>query len=245
MKLINDNDASLTSGVVGGFQFSAVRPETLGATEYTLVTLALDKTGSVIPFATDLFKVKKTVIDACLKSPRADYLLVRVLEFNTQVDEVHGFKPLSEIDPALYTTPTCGGMTALRDATFASVSATNAYAKTLGEQDYLVNGIVFVCTDGGDNQSRTNTADVQAEIKKGVASEYLESLRTILIGVNTQACAGLLQSFQQECGIEQYVDIAEATPQKLAKLAEFVSRSISAQSQSLGTGGPSQALTFC
>ncbi|GAH21713.1 unnamed protein product, partial [marine sediment metagenome] len=30
----------------------------------------------------------------------------------------------------------------------------------------------------------------------------------------------------------------------LSKLAKFVSRSISAQSQALGTGGPSQALQF-
>jgi hypothetical protein len=36
----------------------------------------------------------------------------------------------------------------------------------------------------------------------------------------------------------------EATTEKLAKLAAFISRSISAQSQSLGTGGASKVLTF-
>ena len=126
MKLFDD---TTTQGNVNGFGFSAVRPETLGSTEYTLVTLVLDKTGSVASFADKLFEVKKTVVEACRKSPRAEFLLLRTLEFNSRVDEVHGFKPLSDIDPASYAVPACGGMTALIDATYAAVSATNAYGK--------------------------------------------------------------------------------------------------------------------
>ena len=69
-------------------------------------------------------------------------------------------------------------------------------------------------------------------------------MRTILVGVNAGHYGSALQRFQQDVGIDQYVDVADATAQRLAKLADFVSRSISAQSQSLGTGGPSQALNF-
>lgn len=241
MKLFDD---SMTQAAVNGFGFSAVRPETLGSTEYTLVTLVLDKTGSVAGFADQLFEVKKTVLAACRKSPRADFLLLRVLEFNSSVDEVHGFKPLADLDPAQYATPRCGGMTALVDASFAGVSATNAYARTLADQDYLANGIVIIATDGDDNDSRMRAADIRREIDAAISGEHLESLRTILVGVNAGQYAGALQSFQKDVGIDQYVDVADATPQRLAKLAEFVSRSISAQSQALGTGGPSQALVF-
>lgn len=240
MKLFDDN----TTGSVNGFGFSAVRPETLGAPEYTLVTIVLDKTSSVTRFADELFLVKKTVVEACRKSPRADFLLLRTLEFNSHVDEVHGFLPLPDIDTANYETPRCQGMTALRDATFAAVSATNAYSKLLADQDYLANGIVFVITDGDDNCSRVTTADLKRELAAGVSAEYLESMRTVLVGVNAGVAAPYLEAFKSEVGIEQYVDIADASAQRLAKLADFVSRSISAQSQSLGTGGPSQALTF-
>jgi hypothetical protein len=38
--------------------------------------------------------------------------------------------------------------------------------------------------------------------------------------------------------------MGDADSATLARLAEFVSRSISAQSQALGTGGSSQALVF-
>lgn len=242
MKLFDDN--TMSQGTVNGFGFSAVRPETLGATEYTLVTLVLDKTGSVLRFADELFRIKSAVVEACRKSPRADFLLLRTLEFNSSVDEVHGFKPLNDIDPSSYTVPACGGMTALYDATFSAVSATNAYGKTLADQDYLANGIVLVITDGADNDSRMGTADVKREIQAGITGEHLESMRTILVGVNATENTAALQRFQQEVGIDQYVDVADATPQRLAKLADFVSRSISAQSQSLGTGGPSQSLSF-
>lgn len=237
-------DGSMTTGSVGGFHFSGVRPETLGATEYTLVTLVLDKTGSVSAFAHELAKVKATVVEACRKSPRADYLLLRVVEFNSTIDEVHGFMPLSQIDPASYAAPRCGGVTALRDAVFSAVGATNAYAKKLADDDYLTNAIVIVATDGDDNDSRVTEADVSAEIKKGVNGEILESLRTVLVGVNAGLYRAQLEGFKNNVGIDQYVDVADASAQKLAKLAEFVSRSISAQSQALGTGGPSQALVF-
>lgn len=240
MKLFDD----MTQSTVSGFGFSAVRPETLGAPEYTLVTLVLDKTGSVASFANELLKVKQAVVEACRKSARSDYLLLRLVEFNSRVDEVHGFVPLQNLDPAQYTAPACSGMTALADASFSAVSATNAYAKTLGEQDYLTNAIVVIATDGADNDSRMRAADVKAEVQKGISGEVLESLRTVLVGINAAQCQAELQAFQAEAGIDQYVDVADASPQKLARLADFVSRSISAQSQSLGTGGPSQALTF-
>ena len=114
----------------------------------------------------------------------------------------------------------------------------------MADDEYLTNAIVILATDGDDNDSRTTEADVAGEIQRGVTSEVLESMRTVLVGVNASAYQAQLDAFRQNVGIDQYVDVADATPQRLAKLADFVSRSISAQSQALGTGGPSQALTF-
>lgn len=240
MKLFDNMEAHTTKG----FNFSAVRPDTLGATEYTLVTLVIDKTGSVASFSDELFKLKQTVIEACRKSPRSDFLLFRMVEFNSVVDEVHGFKPLTEIDPSQYSVPACHGMTALIDATYCAVAASNAYAKNLSDQDYLVNAIVYVITDGDDNASRMSMTDIKNEVQKAMAQEHLESIRTVLVGVNAAQSSSYLQRFQQEVGFDQFVEVADATPQKLAKLGNFVSQSISSQSQALGTGGPSQALVF-
>ena len=239
MKLDN-----MTTSTVQGFAFSAVRPETLGATEYTLVTLVLDRTGSVAPFAQQLFEIKSRVVEACLKSPRSDFVLLRVVEFNANVDEVHGFVPLNGIDASQYAVPHCTGSTALYDAVFSALGATNAYAKTLSDQDYLVNALTVIVTDGDDNASRLNAGDVANEIKKSLVGEHLESSKTILVAVDALGCDGPLNAFAKGVGVDEYVAINDASAKKLARLADFVSQSISTTSQAMGTGGPSAAITF-
>lgn len=241
-----NKDSSMQTGTVRGMQayrFSATKIESLGATEYTLVTVAVDVTGSVIDFKDELRKSLITAVESCKKSPRSMNLLVRVILFSSMypqgIEEVHGFKPLSEIDPASYAEFYPGGGTPLYDATFSAVGATNEYAKQLMDQDFLVNGIVFVITDGDDNVSKATTNLVAKEVKRGTVGEEIESLVTILVGVNAKQYEPLLKQMAQDVGME-YRDAGNATPQALAKLAGFVSQSVSSQSQSLGTGGPSQ-----
>ena len=68
-------------------------------------------------------------------------------------------------------------------------------------------------------------------------------MKTHLLLVD-QTLSRILTDFSKTAGFTQYVELGNANAATLAKLADFVSRSISSQSQSLGTGGPSQSLTF-
>ena len=97
-----------------------------------------------------------------------------------------------------------------------------------------------------DNASALTARSVKEAFHQAVVSEALESVVSVLIGVNVQdrTAGGYLQDFKTDVGFTQYLELGQADPKTLAKLADFVSRSISAQSQSLGTGGPSQSLTF-
>jgi uncharacterized protein YegL len=242
-------DGMETSKIPGmqGFAFSGVRTENLGATEYTLVTIAVDETGSVAGFENDLRNSLIAAVEACKKSPRSDNLLLRVIKFSTRykngVEEIHGFKPLAEIDPQTYPNFQPGGATPLFDACFSSVGAINVYAKKLMDDDFLTNGIVFVITDGCDNDSQSTPAMIKKEIGKAVKGETIESLITILVGINVAGCTSELDAFRAQAGIDQFVDAGQATKGKLAKLADFVSQSVSSQSQALGTGGPSQKIS--
>lgn len=242
MKLFNDDD--MLTRRVGNFQFSGVRPDKLGAPEYTLVTITTDETGSLQGFESELVAMKKAIIEACRRDPRAEFLMVRDVWFAEQVREAHGFNELMSIDPASYQEPTCTGMTALYDATYSSLAATNEYAKTLRDNDFNVNAVIFVITDGDDNQSSHTVADIRAEMTRGVKAEFIESVMVILVGINAQRFEAKLTAFKNDAGLTQYVDAGAASPQNLARLANFVSKSISSQSQALGTGGPSQALNF-
>lgn len=247
-RLKNDTMETGNIGGMQGFKFSGVRTEHLGATEYTIVTIAVDVTGTVLGFEDELRKCLIAAVESCKKSPRSDNLLLRVLLFSTTfpggIEEIHGFKPLSEIDPQNdYPHFRPGGGTPLCDASFSSVGATNAYAKKLMGDDFLVNGIVFIITDGDDNSSVTTPKMIKAEANKAVRGEDIESLITVLIGINARMYKNELERFRKEAGLDKYIDAGDVTKNKLAKLAEFVSRSVSSQSQALGTGGPSQNIS--
>ena len=228
-------------GAAQHFQFSSVKPDDLEATEYTLVTGIVDITGSVYPFTDLLLKMVQNVFEACKKSPRSDYLLLRALEFNTQVNEIHGFLPLESISP--YQPFDVGGMTALFDAAENGIRATAKYGKQLAQNDYTVNGIVYIITDGEDNSSRASASNVRNAIEEIMKEEELDSILTILVGINAQDCLPALEAFKNDANLDQFIDTGTASDKTLAKVADFISRSISSTSQSLGSG-QSQSVAF-
>ncbi|MBI2591087.1 MAG: hypothetical protein HYW34_00175 [Candidatus Brennerbacteria bacterium] len=244
-RLMNDMMEIEKIGGAQVFKFSAIRIEHLEAraTEYTLVTIAIDVTGSTRNFADDLRKCLIIAVESCKKSPRSDNLLLRVIIFssslNNGIEEIHGFKPLNEIDPQKYPVFNPNGMTPLYDAVYSTVGATNAYAKKLMSQDFLANGIDFIITDGDDNTSSATMKMIKDEIIRGARKEEIESLIGVIIGINAGEFKHRLDALANETGMK-YIDVGDVTKGKLAKLAEFVSQSVSSQSQSLGTGGPSQ-----
>ena len=69
---------------------------------------------------------------------------------------------------------------------------------------------------------------------------------TDLIGINTKECGTALENFKERAELSQYIDMGDVTEGKLLKLGGFISQSISAQSQTVGSGQPSQPvpLTF-
>lgn len=231
-----------------GYGFSAKRIDSLGASEYTLVAVATDVSGSVTPFRAEIEACLKQIVRACRRSPRADNLLLRIVTFDTRVQEVHGFRPLSECNPDDYDGAIqIGGSTALFDAATNAIESVTRYGRQLVAQDFAVNGIVFVITDGEDNSSKMTVRSLKDALEQAVQGEAVESLVSVLVGVDTDARTGLnatLAAISRGAGFTQYVAIGQADDKTLAKLAAFVSRSISSQSQALGTGGPSQALTF-
>ena len=245
-KLMGQN-AMQTHQTLHNFNFSAVDVKSLGASEYTIVTIAQDTSSSVTDFKKAMEDTLKQILEACKKSPRSENLLLRLVEFNSDIGELHGFRELKAIDPAEYDDilkPR--GMTALYDGVLSATEAVEVYGKKLSSMDYRCNGVIFIITDGCENASvNKDSVELKKAFGRVRTNETLESLQTILIGVGTDPqVMQILQDLQQAAGIDQFVDMGAATPAKLAKLAAFISKSISSTSQALGTGQPSQPLTF-
>lgn len=242
-----NTSGSLVAQTVSNFGFSGARIEDLGASEFTLATIAIDLSPSTSGFVDDLKKALSTIIESLAKSPRADNMLVRVESFNEHLTEIHGFAPLSQMAAGDYPLKCGGSGTALFDAILAGVEACGEYGKRLDDKDYTSNAIVFVITDGIENQSRKarNPETIVKAVEQIRMDEHLESIKTILIGVgDASGVQQYLNQVQVDAKLDQYLWIGDATPGKLAKMADFISRSVSSASQALNSGGPSQNLGF-
>jgi len=235
------------------FGFSAVDPETIDnlEDEYTLVSIAEDVSPSTSDLRNEMCQGMKTVNLACKKAPRADKVMLHCTRFGSVIEEIHGFKPVADIDENDYTpSPTIGGTTCLYDAIFNAVAAVGKYAEILDKSDIGSNAIIFILTDGMDNSSSVGPQTILDKIEEIKMKEILESIKIIIIGFNdpnssySNQIAKYLVDLTKELNLDQYVDVGAMTPEAAAKVFGFVSQSISAQSQHLGTGGPSQNLTF-
>jgi len=239
---------------IHGFSYSSVSVDKLGASEYTIVGVVVDKTGSVSPFKKELEDMLSLSLESCKKSPRSLNLIARSTAFNAgfngiDIEELHGFTTLASIDTAKFAgTINPDGGTPLYEATLEMLDALYDYGKKLYAKQILSNAILFVITDGDDNASKVShgTAEIKALLAKIRKEEILESVRVVLIGINDTdpGMKGRLDTFKNDAGLDEYVSVGNATKGKLAKLAQFVSQSTSSTSQALGTGTPSKPVSF-
>jgi len=244
-KLMDTDLDQLTTG--SHYRFSATKIDALGASEYTLAHLVVDESGSVAGFKAELEKAMLTTKQACEKSPRAENLLLRATAFCGRVRELHGFKLLKTIDDDDYIGALqLGGSTALHRATHEALEATLSYAKTLTDQEFLTNAIVIIVTDGEEMEHDVTTDQIATLIRKAnLAEKILESLTVVLVGITgNQLTTRSLQNFQKATGITQFIDVGSVTPGKLARLAQFVTMSISSVSAALGSGQSSAPIPF-
>jgi uncharacterized protein YegL len=165
-----------------------------------------------------------------------------VIAFDHRVHETHGFVPLRDLDPDRRYRGAVrhGGSTALYDASLNAIASVRDYAAQLDDANFDCNGIVFVITDGADNASSAKVSDLAKALEAATRGGHLESMTAVLVGVGTTD-TGLRQTLDQlhkAAGFAAFVEIAAADAASLARLARFVSRSISLQSQALGTAAP-------
>jgi hypothetical protein len=103
-----------------------------------------------------------------------------------------------------------------------------------------------------DNSSSVGPDSILAKLEEIKMKEIMESIKIIILGfVDPEVSSRgqdeimmYLNKVTTELQLDQFVEIGKMTPEQAAKVFGFVSQSISSQSQHLGTGGPSQNLTF-
>ncbi|MCK5616439.1 VWA domain-containing protein [Candidatus Pacearchaeota archaeon] len=234
--------AQMTAG--SGYQFSAVNLDNVEAAEVTLVTIVVDTSYSLMGQAKSLEEMIKAAVGSCQKSPRAENVMIRVVTFNTTDHEKHGFKLLSGIDVDDYDNSiTISGTTLLYDSCAHALEAVQTYSGGLNARKYLNNAILFFITDGWDTHSTYTPTRIKELISTIRKSEDLESLSTVLIGMNEDPdVQQFLDKFKNEADLDYYHEMGDVTKEMLARLAGWLSQSIQSSSEAIGTGGPSKTL---
>ena len=245
------NDPNVTHTNIAGshFGYSSEKPATLLASAYCLAALTFDVSGSMEPFQQQLHEVVRKVLKSLNHSPRAENLLVRNVSFGTSVDEITGFVHLKSIDPdevcnkLQCTSPA----TSLYDSAVSQVEAIRDYAIELKKQDIYANAVLIIITDGQDNNSKHKSGLAVADtVKKIKHDEVLEQLTTILIKVNVSdpTSQQMLDKFAADAQFTQTEDASLVTESHIARLSGFISKSVSSNTATVGTGNQSQAVTF-
>ncbi len=228
-----------------GYGYSAMEIDKLGSMENTIVLGLYDESGSVHPFARDIEEqCCKSVVEALKLNPRADNLIYRQVHFNQNYREIHGFRPLIQLNGDDYKgTILGGGTTSLFDSTCRALDELAHYAAEQVKKKCVCNGLLYIITDGVDVGSTLTENSVKDKYRAVLAEENLESLVVILVGVTGDPnVEKYLKNFFDTAGFTAYIDMKEATGKNFARLGGFISQSVSSQSQMIGTGGPSQAI---
>lgn len=162
--LTNDTMDLVVSNLNGPTMGAAVNTslDDLASNEVTLAMNIIDMSSSMGSHAGDLIRAYNSdYLEAMRGSTAADDILISTILFDSQVDLLHGYVPISDAPSLTRTSYTPRGTTALYDAVAAGLTNMVLYAQQLRSSGVMVRCIVIVYSDGADNASRQRAKDVR------------------------------------------------------------------------------------
>lgn len=235
----------VSQNTLSGFQFSTVPiDENLTDTEYMVGEIVVDVSGSMGGHERKLEKMLADITSMNKKLPTANKIMQRVSLFSSGLKELHGTRLVSNISDSEYNGKIrTGGLTALNDAALYALESSEKFCRDLMDNDYDASAVIFVLTDGGENDSRKATRDAIegkiASIRKN--EESMTSLTTCLIGFNS-SCAHILDQWKKDAGFDVFIDMKDVTPSSLGKACNLISQSFSSASKQIGSTDTSKVI---
>lgn len=228
--------SSLNSDVDYNYNFGNYNPNDVQVEETINAVFLIDTSYSVSKYGADLNTAFNEFVDRMQKSHAADKIFVSVIEFNNEINVVHGFKPISEVQP-IDITPRIGGTTALYKATDVALQNALDYRESLENAGVNSKTLLFILTDGQDNENG-DPAIVKNKIVNLLQEERnIASFNSILFGIGSNASE--FEAAQKDMGIECLATVGH-TADEIRKMITFISSSIT----TVSTGGNFSAPNF-
>lgn len=239
-----------------GFGFSMTGTKKLNEMTYTLALILLDTTGSVSGEESEIKRMLEQIVADGKSAGWGKRVLLAAYEFNTIVGvrEIFGFDLPLALDLSNINIRT-NGATNLIDAIGVCLDILEQAGTTMVSADYIINLLLPCVTDGEDNASSMSAAELRTKSERLRKHEKFDSLKTILIGLRTAQRAQdsrysgktveeVLRQLAQDANFDQYESAAQVKDGTYGRIGGFISQSVSSASQSLGSGSPSQNVSF-
>ncbi len=212
--------------------FNNVDPSTLQTDDTINVVFVLDKSPSMntpLPGSTQsrmdaLNEGLNDFIQTMQKSHIADRLLVSTVVFDTDVEVLSGYQPIINIKP--YNIHPNRSMTALYKACLLGINNAVKYRKNLEDSGITTKTLVFIITDGEDNQSPADAPKVKFLLEQINRDEKnVFSFTVILFGVGENS---EIENSREAMGIDKNLVAPPATTgAEFRKMINWISSSVS------------------
>lgn len=216
--------------------FSNFNPEEVETDETINAVFIVDTSPSISTYVKELNYAFNDFTESMQKSHIADKLFVSIIEFNRDVKVISGFQPVANIAKMDFS-KRIGGYTSLYDGVHKGLQNALDYRKNLENSGVETKTLLFVITDGEDNNSKKSPRSIKKiidKIKKDEKSAF--SFTSILFGVGDDAT---FENAQKDMGIEHLAKIGMSGNQ-MKKMIGFISQSIS----SVSNGKPNMSPVF-
>jgi len=213
------------------YGFGDFNPDDVEQEDTINVQFVVDVSSSVRGYITELNAGFNEFVSRMQNSHSADKIFVSVVVFNSKVETISGYQPISSmgvIDFGQY----IGGTTALYGGTKVALENALNYREGLENAGVNCKTLVFIMTDGGDNEPSQGTA---ADVKKVIDDLLTEernfaSFETMLFGINKSEKT-MFDQAASDMGITNVVTI-DNTADEIKKMINFISSSVSGASGS-------------
>ncbi len=201
-------------------------PDEIETDETINAVFVVDTSYSISTYVKELNKAFNEFVSAMQKSHVADRLFVSIIEFSSEVLVKSGFQPITAI-PKMDFSKAIRGVTSLYDAVLIGLQNALSYRENLENSGVETKTLMFVITDGDDNNSKNPPHVVKQVIDKLKNDERSAfSFTSILFGVGNDAD---FEKARTDMGIEHLAKVG-TTGDDMRKMIGFISQSISSAS---------------
>lgn len=218
-----------------GINFTNFDVNNIQEAETINVVFVIDKSSSTNRFINDLNNTLNEFLHEFQRSHVASKMLISVIEFNSNIDVVSAFQPISDLKDFNVQPYGC---TNLYGTVLAGLENAVQYRKDLENNGISVKTLVFIITDGEDNEG-VDPSLVKQKIDEIYQDESnCFSFTIMMFGLGDEAN---FDEAREKMGIKpEMLGKLGATAKDLRKMVSFISSSVS----SSASGQNVSAITF-